>query len=443
MAKKIYDIKPPKVSKKVDKDLKEFLVEDVKIKKAPVQRKSPARPAPRPRKEPSSVGKKKSMWMPVSIVVLVVLLLVAVYLFFTLPKAEITIWPKVDTLSFQQTATADKSAAGIDVVKEVIPAQYFEASKTDSQDFPATGNADNTGMATGTITIYNKFDPPSSMSFKAGTHFMSDSGKLFVSLQKIVIPAAKKVGGKITAGSVSVKVQAVNGGTDYNIAPANFSIPGLKGTSYYYSIYGVSTVAMAGGYTGKITKVTDDDIQGAEDVLTKKATDDATAALKTQVSSEYVLLDNAILSNTTSTSSQTKSGTVANNFNASATVKVSALAFKKSDLDQFAKSYINSQLAQDQKLLDGSYKASYSATSADISGGKLILTLNFSSGAYQNIDTNALVLTLMGKNANQINATINDSLGSQATKIKINFWPFWVTAAPNNQSRTKVDLKFQ
>ena len=440
MAKKIYDIKPPKVSKKVEKDLKEFLADEPKIKKVSTQRKYPSKPVAQ---RPSPKKEKVSAWWPISIGVAVLVLVVGVYLFFTLPKAEITLWPKISTLSFQQTITADKSANTIDMTNQVIPAQYFEASKTESQDFPATGNADNTGKSTGTITIYNKFDPPTSLSLKAGTHFMSDSGKLFVSLQKIVIPAAKKSGSKITPSTVSVNVQAVDGGTDYNIAPANFSIPGLKGTSYYYSIYGVSTVAMAGGYSGKIKKVTDDDIQGAEDVLTKKATTEATAALKSQITSDYILLDNAISSDATNVGSQEKSGTVANTFTCNATVKAEALVFKKSDLDQFAKNYITSQLTQGQNVLDGSYKISYSANTADISGGKLTLALSFSSGAYQNIDANALALSLMGKNASQINATINSSLGTQVSKTKISFWPFWVTSAPNNQSKVKIILKFQ
>ena len=442
MAKKIYDIKPPKISKKSEKDIKEFLV-DSKPKKAPIQRKSIARTVERPRRERVSGNKKKSVWWPISVIVLFILVLVGAYLFIKLPKAEVIIWPKVDTLSFQQTITADKSVNAIDMTNQVVPAQYFEASKTDSQDFPATGNADNTGEATGTVTFYNKFDPPASLSLKAGTHLMSDSGKLFVTLQKVVIPAAKKSGGKVTAGTVSVSVQAVEGGTDYNIAPANFSVPGLKGTSYYYSIYAVSTSAMTGGYTGKIKKVTDDDIQGAEDVLTKKATDDATAALKAQVSSDYILLDNAVSSDTTSASSKVKSGTVANTFNASATVKVEALAFKKSYLDVFAKNYITSQLAQGQKILDGSYKITESASTVDISGGKLTLSLNFSSGAYQGVDSNSLSASLMGKNASQIDATVSSSLGGEATKVKVNFWPFWVTSAPNNQGRIKITLKFQ
>ena len=65
-------------------------------------------------------------------------------------------------------------------------------------------------------------------------------------------------------GSVHVSVQAVESGDGYNIAPSNFSIPGLKGTPSYYSIYATSTDAMSGGYTGKVKKVTDDDIQQAQ-----------------------------------------------------------------------------------------------------------------------------------------------------------------------------------
>ena len=425
MSKKIYDIKPPKVAHKVEKELKEFLGQE-KTKK-PVRRKK----------------EKKSIWLPVSAGALIVVVLIGVYLFFKLPKATITIWPKLDTLSFQQTIVADKTADLVDIANSIVPAQYFETTKANSQDFPATGNATNGGQATGTITIYNKFDPPTPFTFKAGTHFMSDSGKLFVALQKIVIPAAKKSGSKITPGSVQVKVQAVEGGEGYNIAPSNFSIPGLKGTSYYYSVYATSASAMTGGYSGKVKKVTDDDIQGAKDVLTKKTTDDAMADLKKQIPSDYILLDNATSSITTVASTPTKSGTVADSFKYSITIKASALAFKKSDLDQFAKNYITSKIPDGKTLLDSSFKTNYSATTVDVSGGKATLNLDFSSGVYQNIDKNSTALSLFGENADQINKTINNSMGENVSKIKINFWPFWVTAVPNNQKSVNIDLKFQ
>lgn len=426
MPRKIYDIRPPKVAHKIEKDLKEFLGGG-KIKKHRSRRK----------KENSSI------WLPVSIGVLMVIFIVGTYLFFKLPKADIVIWPKVETLSFKQTITADKSVDSIDLVKAVIPAQYFQAAKTNSQDFPATGNASNEGEAVGTITIYNKYDPPTPFTLKAGTHFMSDSGKLFVASQKIIIPAAKKSGSKITPGSVQVKVQAVEGGSDYNIAPSNFSIPGLKGTNYYYSVYATSTIAMTGGYTGKVKKVTDDDIQGAKDVLTKKTTSDATSVLKDQIPSDYILLDNAVMSNITNASTKIKSGTVAEYFNYQATATASALAFKKSDLEQFAKNYIISQIPEGKTLLANSFKIDYSASSVDVSGSKATLNLDFSSGIYQNIDKDSIIFSLLGENANKIKETINNSLGNQISKIEINFWPFWVISAPNSQGAVNVELKFQ
>lgn len=438
MPRKIYDIKPPKITQETQAQpglssrssskyqLKESLVDDKRKKQRGRHKKE-----------------SHSIWWKFSIVIFIVVLGVGVYLFFKLPKADIVIWPKVDTLSFKQTITANKTVSAIDPVKDIIPAKYFETTKTNSQDFPATGSASNEGSAQGTITIYNKYDPPTPFTFKAGTHFMSDSGKLFVASQKVVIPAAQKSGSKVIPGSVQVSVQAVQSGNDYNIAPANFSIPGLKGTPYYYSVYATSSVAMSGGYAGKAKKVTDDDIQGAKDVLTKKTKSDAAVALKGQIPSDYILLDSAVSSDVTDASTKTKSGTAADNFTYQVAVKAGGLAVKKSDIDQLAKNYIISQMPDGKTLLDNSFKVNYSASAVDVSAGKATLNLDFSSGVYQDIDKDSMVLSLLGENASQINATINNSLGDNVSKIKINFWPFWVFSAPNNQNAVNIELKFQ
>jgi len=436
MPRKIYDIKPPKLTPKVEKKIKEFVAEG-KAKKQkitkPVEAKKPER----------SVKRGRPVWLPVSISVLIALLIACIYLFFKLPKAEVVIWPKVDTLSFQQEIMADKSFATADIAKAVVPAQYFQATKTNSQDFPATGNASNEGKASGNILIYNKYDPPTPLTLKAGTHFMSDSGKLFITYQKITIPAAKKSGSKITPGTVQIQIQAVEGGPDYNIAPANFSVPGLKGTNYYYSIYAVSSSAMEGGYAGEIKKVTDDDIQQAKETLTDKTTADAISTLKSQVSSDYVLLDNAIISNVTDYSTQTKAGTVTDNFNYEVTATASALAFKKSDLEKFARDYIISQMPDGKTLLENSFVVNYSADKIDISKGTASINLDFSSGVYQSIDKNSVSLSLLGQNPNQVQQTINSRFGDQVIKTQTNLWPFWVVSVPSSQRAINIELKFQ
>lgn len=430
--KKIYDIKPPKIAKKTEDALKDFLHEN-----KTVVRNSAAKNTKRPRK------KSYPAWLPVSVAAGVVLVIIFGYLFFKLPKAEIVISPKVDVLSFKQSLTADKSADFADMAEGIIPAEFFEATKTVSQEFDATGNADNTGKASGSITVYNKYSPPAPFTLKVGTRFVSDSGKLFVALEKIVIPAAKKSGSKITPGSVQVKVQAAEGGESYNISPSSFSVPGLKGTAYYYSIYAESSDAMSGGFSGKTKKVTEDDILSAKDFLEKKASEEATSQLKSQIGADYILLDSAVSTSVVSASTETKVGTVANKFTYQITVKAKGLAFKKSDSEEFSKNYLISQMPEGKIILDNTFKTDYSISSIDAEKGKATVGLDFSSGIYQKIDKNALSMSLLGKNEQQITETIKNSLGENVSKIEVNFWPFWVSRSPKNQKAVSLELKFK
>jgi len=429
--RKIYDIKPPKVAKKAEEDVIDFL----KAKKPTTgQKRTVSHGEPQRNKRP--------LWRNVLVGSLIIIAVAGVYLFFKLPKADIVIWPKVEVLSFSQTITADKSVDVVDLEKSAIPAKYFEVTKTNSEDFSATGNASNEGRATGTIVVFNKTDPVKSLTFKEGTHFMSDSGKLFVTYQKVVVPAGKKSGSKVTPGSVQINVEAVEGGSDYNIAPSNFSVPGLKGTSYYYSVYATSSAAMSGGYAGKVKKVTADDIQSAKDTLSQKTKEDAVSDLRSEIPDDYIVLDSAVFSEVTNSSTEAKAGTVTDNFNYQATAKASTLAFKKSDIDKYAKKYIISQMAEKKTLVDNP-EITYSTGLVDVSGGKATLHLDFSSGTYQSIDKNSTSLSLLGKNASQIQQTLDSSMGEEMSKVDVKFWPFWVKAAPKSQKALNIEIKFQ
>jgi len=433
MAKKVYDIIPPKLAKKIEEDVREYLKEERKR----VMRQSIDRSVSRHKQQ------KRPVWFKVLIGGIAALFIIGVYLFFKLPKANVEIWPKVETLSFQQEITADVKASLTDIAENVIPAGRFEISKTLSENFPATGSASDEGRASGIITIYNKFDPSQSITLKAGTHFLSDSGKLFRAPDRIVVPAAKKSGGKITPGSVQVKVRAVEGGEGYNIPASNFSIPGLKGTAFYYTVYASSNSEMTGGYTGDIKKVIDDDIQSAENVLIDKLKEQASYDLEQQISSDYVIPSGATSFQITSAGAQTESGTITDSFTYEATIKFSAVTFKKSDLEEFAKKYIISQMSKGKTMLESSLKLDYSISSADMEKGRIAISLNFSSGIYKSIDKNSISIALTGKNASQISQTVNSILGQELSKTEIKFWPFWVSKAPRNQKAVNVFLKFE
>ncbi len=420
----MFDIVPPKLAHKIENTIKD-LERDNKKKKH----------------HKGAKNYKKERHIPLKEVFVggtIIIFLFGIYLYNNLPKADIEIWPKIDTLTLQEKITADKSVNSLDLLNKVIPAQYVEVQKDSWQEFPATGSASNNGKASGTIKVYNKINSNAFTLIK-GTHFLSDSGKYFVTLEKIVIPGAQKN----LPGSVNAKVQAEESGTDYNIGASKFSVPKLYGTPYYYSIWAESNSEMTGGYTGQVKKVTDDDIQKAKDALTKNLLIQAKDSLKGKLAPDDILLDSAMVSSIVDSGSDVKSGAIADKFNESAKVKIFALVFKKQDLEKFVKNDILSQLAKDNNFLEKSLNVNYNPEAIDIKEGKLILNLQSSVKIYQNINTNDLIDLLSMKSGDQIKQTFDQIYDGKISEIKVNFWPFWVKKAPEDRNRIKIKLNFE
>jgi len=425
MAKKIYDIKPPKVAKKTEKDIKDFLKGEKKKKAQHITNVTARR-----RKE------KHFSWKAFTFVGILAIIIIGGFLYFKLPQATIEIWPSIETLTYTQTIVADRSADIISLAQKVIPAKYIELEKTGTQEFDATGNASDEGRSEGTVTMYNTSS--SALTLKVGTHLLSDSRKYFTTLSKITIPG----GSKSKPGSVQVKVQATEGGDSYNIGPANFSVPKLSGTNYYYSTYAVSAQAMSGGYTGDIKKITEDDISLAQESLVKTLSNQAVEDIKSQLDQDYVVLDDAVEFATENVSADKKPGTVAESFKYTATVKASAVAFKKSDLDKINKDYIISQMGSDKTILDSSFSSEYIVKSVDIADGTVEVESNFSSGVYKTINKNSLGLALVGKTSQEITEIVKSNLGDSQVRVNVKLSPFWVKSAPNSQKAIKIEVKY-
>ena len=434
MPKKIYDIKPPKVVQKAKMG-----------PVAPRKRRTVRKEAPVPVAEkiyPSQLRQEKEKRFPLRELLIgggVIVLLLGIYFYNTLAYATIEISPKTEVLSFQEKISADKSYDNVNLLKKIIPARVVLQEKEASQQFPATGSASNEGKATGTIKVYNKISPAAPLTLKAGTHFLSDSGKYFVSLDRIIIPASK---GSV-AGSIDVRVQAEESGTQYNIGASKFSVPGLSGTSLYYSIWAESKNAMAGGYTGNVKKVTAADISEARDVLTQKLLDEAKAVVMGKISQDEVLLDGAMTTNVTSATSDAREGAVAESFNETVKVVVSALAFKKDDLQKFAKLDAASKLAEGMDILEESVQASYTTDVVDAKAGIEKINLKVSATSYHFIDANAMAQAAAGKSAGQIEDFITSEHGENISAVKVSFWPFWVHTVPKDKNKVKIELNFE
>ncbi|MFA5878376.1 MAG: hypothetical protein WC845_03355 [Candidatus Staskawiczbacteria bacterium] len=426
MAKKFFDIIPPHLISDVEDKAKDLM--GIKSKK-----------------KKSKKGKKEFSRLKVIFSFAgIVIVLFASYLYFALASAKVEIWPKTEAVALDKPITAGVDVLEVDLANNEVPAQLLEEENELFQEFPATGSSSKEGIAGGTIRVYNKANPAKSFTFVAKTRFLSDTGKLFRSVNKVTVPAAEIKGSKVTPGWVDVKVTAVESGEAYNINPSKFSLPGLAGTASFYNIYGETTEKMTGGYESALKIVTAEDIEDAKNSLTQKLLSDTEDILKGKISSEsLVMFNDSFAKDVLESSSSVKAGAEVEKFTYKAKVKVSALVIKEADLKDIAVKYILDQYSGEKTILQKSFVLNYGSETVDLKTKEIELNLNIVTEVFPTIDEQAMTLAFMGKKVSEITNVINGEFPEQINSVVVDFWPFWVKKAPNDQEKIKIELKFE
>ena len=435
MAKKIFDIIPPNLISDTAEKVKEIVGFQAKKKGS----KSRGRDAKK-----DGQAKDKSRLGKIFIVSGIAFLAVAIYLYFSLALLSVSIWPQTVEMSYDELITASVDSLEIDLVNNQIPAQLITEEKELSREFDATGSGAQSGKATGTITVYNKISPTTPISLKTGTRFLSSSGRYFKAISKFTVPAAKTISGKLTPGSVDIKVEAMEAGDEYNIDADKFSIPGLVGTSSYYTVYGESKSKMAGGFKSTNKVVTADDIQGAKDALLEEVSDSIQDALAEESKADgLVFLEDVSTKEIEEASSTVKAGSEVDSFTYKVKVKTTALVFKESDMRNFVEQYMASNLTDGYSLLGKSLSVTYASSKTNSDNDEIDIDVNLFGKQYFRADLNSLALRLPGQTPEQIRETVNDAFSQNVSQLKIKLWPFWVKTCPKSQKKIKVNLFFE
>ena len=129
-------------------------------------------------------------------------------------------------------------------------------------------------------------------------------------------------------------------------------------------------------------------------------------------------------------------------FNEQVKVKVGALVFKKSDLEKFAGSYMESQLDDSRTFLSDSLSMDYTAEPAEFQSGKMAVNLTFSGKNYATVDKNDLISLFRQKSAVQVKEIIDSKFGEKVAQIKVNLRPFWTLKVPGDINKIKLELEF-
>jgi len=423
MVKKVTDIT---ARKKKEETLK--IVSSAKPKKRRKKRKI--------RFSPPTAGRKFLIFGTIGLV----LALVACY--FTLSKAKIEVWPITNELDLTTKITVDTSVENPDFSAKVITGQFFEKEKTVTEVFPATGKILKEEKAEGTLRVYNEYST-SPQVLVATTRFVSAEGELFRTPTKVTIPGGHYEGGKLVPGEIDVSVVADQPGPEYNIDPTTFSIPGFAGTARYTKFYAKSFQPMTGGFREEVSQITREDLESAEDNLIKEAKEGSKNALEKELQSEsysleYDFIEDAIQTEVMEIFSLATAGKEATDFNFQVKTESKTIIFKKEEVENFVKQFIDNQIAEDKKIYEKSLKIDYMPETINLDSGKLILSLDISAKIYSDVDLSVFKNGLKGKSLKEAEFFLENQSG--ITRVRVEFWPFWVMSVPEDLNKIEFKL---
>lgn len=412
MPKRIIDITPPASANKPAE------IKVAVVKKAEVRPKvdfKVGKPAPK------FTFKKSFLIAPV-------LIILGTVAYFTLSKAEVSIWPKTETINSEEKLIVARAGA------------VFETEKTISDEFLSSGKKVLENKAEGQIRVYNNYQ--SDQILLANTRFQAPLEKFQPALTGQEKPWFRTVE-RVAVSSKSyadIKVVADSAGEKYNIKPSKFSIPGLAGTAQYTQIYGESTQEFKGGQKTETSQATKEDLDIAQSQLKERGIAQNRTDLLAKIPPEMEFIEDSFKTDILATSTLVKAGAQVDKFSYQIRIRSEVLTFKKEDLENFAKETVLTKVPERKKINEASFKYNYSVFSFDSKTKNLTLSVASKVLVYPDINEISLKEGLSGLSLTEAKLFLETQ--SQIDKSQIKLWPFWQRKIPKNAEKIILELKF-
>ncbi len=381
-------------------------------------------------KTPSPVvhGSAKKLLYFFALISLLSVGLLLAYLFF--PKVTVKITP------YTTEEKIESSLRGVTSGGESLDTTQVRLLERDIS-VKVTGTATDTSASTtekarGTLVIYNDFsaDP---QSLVATTRFETSDGKVFLLEKSTTIP------GKTSApGAIEVNVIADQAGSDFNIEPTTFTIPGFKGTPKFDKITGKSTKAMAGGGTGgsEVHAIARADLDKAEAAARTEAEKSFMTDLEgSRVPGEFFLKESLELTPQDS-GNRPREGLKGETFEYERTYKAKAFLVQENMLKQKIEAAAQKE-SNGVRLEITKIDLDYGEIAPNFTDSTVSIRLHALVHKQALIDSDAIKMKLLGRNAEGIQAFLGENPGVQ--KIELEFNPKWFgTSIPKSTSRVSI-----
>ena len=375
---------------------------------------------------------KKSRFFFKFMVSLLILILLGAFSFVALSRistAAVNISPYKETLAVDSRLRAYTNTVATGLSFEVM-----QLSAEESGLVTATGISSGGQKASGKITVYNNYGS-APQRLIANTRFQTSDGKVYRIKGAISVPGM---------GVTEATVYADQAGEEYNIGPADFTLPGLKGGARFEKVFAKSKTTMAGGSGGNARIVKKEDLDSVKASINEKIKNGLIEKFSNQKPEGYVLFANAVKIEYADNPDNPKVGdsssrSMAFKAKGSATVylfKKDALAKALADdnAGNFKKAPKNDSIAVDNiESLD------FSLISADAKNKEITIRLKGDADFVWVVDTAKLLEEMMNYKGKDYTAVFQNYPAIEKATIVQS--PKWWPKFPADKSKIKINIE--
>ena len=329
-------------------------------------------------------GNKQSLYVALSVIVLLALSLVGLWWFY--PKAVVAIYvtPKTDS---QQVQIAFNTGGQFDATAGIIPAQVLTAKISGSKTKATSGTKTIGDRAKGTIKIGNS--TPNDITLSAGTLIASADNLRFTLDNSASVSAGLD---SFTPGTATVNVTAADIGAQYNLASGEtFKV----GTHPKAEVSAQSTVNFSGGSSTQISAVSKDDQATLETSLKTELGQNAIDQITPQLTNNQLFVNNLASLDATSETFDHKVGDQADSLKLNLNLTASGVAADKVKLLEYARGVLQSKIPTGYVLRDS--QITFIFTYLDQKNGNYDYTVTLNANFLPQINTDNIVQQIVGK----------------------------------------------
>lgn len=354
-------------------------------------------------------------------------------------KLTICLTPFQEEFLIEETIEIKKEISESNFENLVLPYQTLEVETTQSNQYQSTGNKVIEERATGIIRVFNSYSE-SAQVLVATTRFLSSDGKLFRTTERITIPGAKYVNGKLEPSYIEVNVIAAEPGEEYNIGASIFSIPGFAGTARYTGFYGKSINNMTGGSIKNTRNVSKNDIEKAKENLRDDIFVKGTEDLENKVPENFKIIPGSYNQEIMQDFSTTSEGEEVESFNITFKAKTKAFIISKELLSDLGKYIIANRISSDKDYNKHSLNISYKISDFGIQKEQFYLDLEIEGKSFNKINEDLLFSQIQAQRIEDLMGLL-DNRNIYFEAIEFKKTPFWLKRVPLD--RDKIELKIE